>query len=223
MNRVARAARLCRALLAKASRRRHGKRAVRGRTRSTATCAPPNPTFRSAWRKSATIRPRAAEKEGNDNVSPAQPPRPTTEPAQPPLEDPNHGDYARARYVSWPTMLYKRADATRETVWASSTSSPAPARSATEGHDALEALADQLRRMRAFDDLYILTSADERQRRRQQEDAPLRDPGADRAQGLRDRARPRASLDWRGRADATMAARPMATSGASTSRCISMR
>src|SRR5262245_30134494 len=84
--------------------------------------------------------------------SPALP----AEPARPSLEDAETAALQREVDILLPKLY--RADSTREL--AGLLNIVAQARAVgKEGHDALEKLADRLRRMRAFDDLYVLTSA----------------------------------------------------------------
>lgn len=79
-----------------------------------------------------------------------------TEPAQPPLDDAEVAALRREVQTLLPKLY--RADATREISGLLNIVARARAIGA-EGHQELEALAERLRRMRAFDDLYILTSA----------------------------------------------------------------
>ncbi len=78
------------------------------------------------------------------------------EPAQPPLDDAEVTALRREVDTLLPKLY--RADATREMSGLLNIVARARAIGA-EGHEELEKLAEQLRRMRAFDDLYILTAA----------------------------------------------------------------
>ncbi|MFT3725246.1 MAG: trypsin-like peptidase domain-containing protein [Hyphomonadaceae bacterium] len=88
----------------------------------------------------------------------AQPQSPAlpSQPAQPSLDDAETAALQREVDAMLPKLY--RADSTRELSGLLNIVAQARA-IGKEGHDALETLADRLRRMRAFDDLYILTSA----------------------------------------------------------------